>query len=141
MRLCHPKPGPCHGLSQKLCTIIFVYYRIQQLNLQSVENENLSDSLMHGKLTVYSVGGTMSGVSRFVQFTTSVKYAGSHDCPWYLTITLRCPGAGYSVAAMATSFSYLAVIKASYDYEPQSEDEIAIKEDQILFLLEKTDEE
>ena len=36
---------------------------------------------------------------------------------------------------------YLDVLKASYDYEPQSEDEIAIKEDQILILLEKTDDE
>lgn len=36
---------------------------------------------------------------------------------------------------------YLAVLKASYDYEPQSEDEIAIKENQIVFLLEKPDDE
>lgn len=36
---------------------------------------------------------------------------------------------------------YLAVLKVSYDYEPQSEDEIAIKESQIVFLLEKTDDE
>lgn len=36
---------------------------------------------------------------------------------------------------------YLAVLKASYDYEPQSEDEIAVKEHQIVFLLEKTDDE
>lgn len=36
---------------------------------------------------------------------------------------------------------YLAVLKASYDYEPQSEDEIAIKENQIVFLLEKIDDE
>ena len=36
---------------------------------------------------------------------------------------------------------YLAVLKASYDYEPQSEDEIAIKENQVVFLLEKTDDE
>ncbi|KAI0040940.1 hypothetical protein FA95DRAFT_1549271 [Auriscalpium vulgare] len=36
---------------------------------------------------------------------------------------------------------YLSVLKASYDYAPQSEDEIEIKEDQILLLLEKTDEE
>lgn len=36
---------------------------------------------------------------------------------------------------------YLAVLKASYDYEPQSEDEIAIKESQIVFLLEKADDE
>ena len=38
---------------------------------------------------------------------------------------------------------YLAVLKASYDYEPQAdaEDEIAIKENQLLFLLERTDSE
>ncbi|KIK93500.1 hypothetical protein PAXRUDRAFT_144937 [Paxillus rubicundulus Ve08.2h10] len=36
---------------------------------------------------------------------------------------------------------YLAVLKASYDYEPQSEDEITIKENQIVFLLEKTDDD
>lgn len=43
---------------------------------------------------------------------------------------------------MATgSDEYLAVLKASYDYEPQSEDEIAIKEDQLLFLLERVDDE
>ena len=40
------------------------------------------------------------------------------------------------------SETYLAVLKALYDYEqPQSDDEIAIKEDQLLFLIEKTDEE
>ena len=36
---------------------------------------------------------------------------------------------------------YLAILKASYDYEPQSEDEIAVKEDQLLFLIERVDEE
>lgn len=36
---------------------------------------------------------------------------------------------------------YLAVLKATYDYEPQSEDEIAIKENQLLFLLDKSDDE
>lgn len=36
---------------------------------------------------------------------------------------------------------YLAVLKASYDYEPQSEDEIEIKEDQLLLLIERTDDE
>ncbi len=43
----------------------------------------------------------------------------------------------------ATPEHYLAVLKASYDYEPQPDatDEIAIKEDQLLFLLEKTDDE
>jgi actin cytoskeleton-regulatory complex protein SLA1 len=44
---------------------------------------------------------------------------------------------------MATEDSeeYLAVLKASYDYEPQSDEEIAIKEDQLLFLLHRTDQE
>ena len=36
---------------------------------------------------------------------------------------------------------YLAILKASYNYEPQSEDEIAIEEDQLLFLVERVDEE
>jgi len=36
---------------------------------------------------------------------------------------------------------YLAVLKACYDYNPQSDDEIAIKEEQLLLLVEKTDEE
>ncbi|KAH9483050.1 Actin cytoskeleton-regulatory complex protein SLA1 [Psilocybe cubensis] len=37
--------------------------------------------------------------------------------------------------------SYLAILKASYDYTPQSDDEIAIKEDQLLLLVEKVDDE
>ncbi|KAH9031363.1 SH3 domain-containing protein [Lactarius pseudohatsudake] len=36
---------------------------------------------------------------------------------------------------------YLAVLKASYDYVPQSGDEIEIKEDQLLLLVEKTDDD
>ncbi|KAH9972338.1 hypothetical protein BGW80DRAFT_383561 [Lactifluus volemus] len=36
---------------------------------------------------------------------------------------------------------YIAVLKASYDYVPQSEDEIEIKEDQLLLLVEKTDDD
>ncbi|TFK43561.1 hypothetical protein BDQ12DRAFT_675175 [Crucibulum laeve] len=36
---------------------------------------------------------------------------------------------------------YLAILKASYDYAPQSDDEIPIKEDQLLYLLEKVDED
>ena len=36
---------------------------------------------------------------------------------------------------------YLAVLKASYDYAPQSTDEIEVKEDQLLLLVEKTDDE
>lgn len=43
---------------------------------------------------------------------------------------------------MATeSEEYLAVLKASYDYDPQSEDEIAITENQLLFLLQRVDDE
>jgi hypothetical protein len=43
---------------------------------------------------------------------------------------------------MATdSEDYLSVLKASYDYDPQSEDEIAIRENQLLFLLQQVDEE
>ncbi|KAH9938301.1 uncharacterized protein B0H18DRAFT_1205565 [Fomitopsis serialis] len=39
--------------------------------------------------------------------------------------------------------TYLAVLKASYEYEPQpdSEDELPIKEGQVLLLLERTDED
>jgi len=36
---------------------------------------------------------------------------------------------------------YIAILKASYDYEPQSDDEISIKEDQLLLLIEKVDDE
>lgn len=36
---------------------------------------------------------------------------------------------------------YVAVLKASFDYTPQSEDEIEIKEDQLLLLIEKADDE
>lgn len=36
---------------------------------------------------------------------------------------------------------YIAIVKALYDYEPSSEDELAIKEEQVLFLVEKTDDE
>ena len=43
--------------------------------------------------------------------------------------------------SMAPTTEYLAVLKASFDYEPQSEDEIAIKEDQLLFLIERVDDE
>lgn len=39
------------------------------------------------------------------------------------------------------SDEYLAVLQASYDYDAQGEDEIPIKENQIVFLLERTDEE
>ena len=39
--------------------------------------------------------------------------------------------------------SYLAVLKASYDYDPQpdAEDELAVKENQLLLLVERTDDE
>lgn len=49
----------------------------------------------------------------------------------------------YYCTTMATQDPemYLAILKASYDYEPQSEDEIAIKEDQLLLLIERVDEE
>ncbi|KAF9259485.1 hypothetical protein L218DRAFT_963517 [Marasmius fiardii PR-910] len=41
------------------------------------------------------------------------------------------------------SDEYLAVLKASYDYTPEkdADDEVAIKEGQILFLLERVDED
>ncbi|KAI0309926.1 hypothetical protein OF83DRAFT_1288379 [Amylostereum chailletii] len=42
---------------------------------------------------------------------------------------------------MAQVEDYLGVLKASYDYAPQSDDEIQISEDQILLLIEKTDDD
>lgn len=46
------------------------------------------------------------------------------------------------MASAAAGFSnYLAILKASYDYTPQSDDEIKIKEDQLLLLVDKVDEE
>ena len=65
--------------------------------------------------------------------------------PWYLSHTsLSCTiSIPLLPLLMATEDSeeYLAVLKASYDYQPQSDEEIAIKEDQLLFLLQKTDQE
>lgn len=39
--------------------------------------------------------------------------------------------------------TYLAVLKAAYDYEPQpdADDELAIKENQVLLLIERVDDE
>lgn len=39
--------------------------------------------------------------------------------------------------------TYLAVLKAVYDYEPQpdADDELEIKENQVLFLIERIDDE
>ena len=45
------------------------------------------------------------------------------------------------MASEGASEEYLAVLKASYDYDPQSDDEIAIKENPLLLLLERTDDE
>ncbi|THH29133.1 hypothetical protein EUX98_g5055 [Antrodiella citrinella] len=44
---------------------------------------------------------------------------------------------------MSDDDTYLAILKASYGYDPQpdAEDEIAIKEDQILLLIERTDDD
>lgn len=54
----------------------------------------------------------------------------------------QLPAIATSPSLPSMSNSYLAVLKALYNYEtPQSEEELAIKEDQILFLLEKVDEE
>lgn len=43
---------------------------------------------------------------------------------------------------MASEETYLAVLKASFDYDPQedAEDELPIKENQLLFLIERVDE-
>ncbi|KAF9462614.1 hypothetical protein BDZ94DRAFT_1260849 [Collybia nuda] len=43
--------------------------------------------------------------------------------------------------AIDSTDEYLAVLKASYDYQPQSDDEIAIKEGQFLLLKERVDED
>lgn len=42
---------------------------------------------------------------------------------------------------MTDHHDYLAVLKASYDYQPQSEDELAISENQVLLLQERVDDE
>ncbi|KAF8627174.1 hypothetical protein AX15_004492 [Amanita polypyramis BW_CC] len=42
---------------------------------------------------------------------------------------------------MADHHVYLAVLKASYDYQPQSDDELAITENQTLLLLERVDDD
>ncbi|CAL1701025.1 unnamed protein product [Somion occarium] len=44
---------------------------------------------------------------------------------------------------MAAAPSYISVLKAEFDYDPQpdADDELAIKEDQVLLLLERTDED
>ena len=42
---------------------------------------------------------------------------------------------------MTDHHDYLAVLKASYDYQPQSEDELAISESQVLLLQERVDDE
>ncbi|KAH9951730.1 hypothetical protein B0H21DRAFT_684274 [Amylocystis lapponica] len=44
---------------------------------------------------------------------------------------------------MAEPETYLAVLKASYDYDPQpdADEELAIKENQLLLLLERTDDD
>lgn len=42
---------------------------------------------------------------------------------------------------MADAEPYHAVLKASYDYSPQSDDDIALTADQLLFLIEKVDDE
>lgn len=42
---------------------------------------------------------------------------------------------------MTVTTTYLGVYKATYDYKAQGEDEISIEEDQLLFLLDNSDEE
>ena len=42
---------------------------------------------------------------------------------------------------MTDHHDFLAILKASYDYQPQSDDELAISENQILLLLERVDDE
>jgi hypothetical protein len=35
--------------------------------------------------------------------------------------------------------TYISIVKALYDYAPQSEDELEVKEDQLLFLIDDSD--
>lgn len=42
---------------------------------------------------------------------------------------------------MTATNDYIGVLKASYKYEAQGDDEISIEEDQLLFLLDNSDEE
>lgn len=65
-------------------------------------------------------------------------------CYEILTIRLILPhhvGSQPSLIPLMSAEPYLAVLKASYDYDPQSDDEIAIKGDQLLFLIERVDDE
>jgi hypothetical protein len=45
------------------------------------------------------------------------------------------------MAAVSDHKHYLAVLNAKYDYEPQDEDEVQMKKGQILFLVDRIDEE
>jgi hypothetical protein len=42
---------------------------------------------------------------------------------------------------MSAATPILSIVKASFDYEPQSDDELGIKEGQLLFLLDESDKE
>lgn len=42
---------------------------------------------------------------------------------------------------MASPVNYLGVYKALYSYEAQGEDEVAIEEDQLVFVLDNSDDE
>lgn len=42
---------------------------------------------------------------------------------------------------MANDDEYQAILRATYDYTPQSDDEISIKEDQLLLLIQRVDDE
>lgn len=71
------------------------------------------------------------------------EFPEHHSLLIYIS-SLPQPCTAVFVFSMAAEPShYLAVLKASYDYEPQADaaDEMAIKEDQLLFLLERTDSE
>lgn len=64
-----------------------------------------------------------------------------HDNARYCSQRARLRSSSSPGKMSAESEEYLGVLKASYDYDPQSEDEIEIKEDQLLLLIERTDEE
>ncbi len=46
-----------------------------------------------------------------------------------------------SFPLMTVTPAYLGVYKASYDYTAQGDDEISVEEDQLLFLLDGSDDE
>ena len=91
---------------------------------------------MEFKLYIKCTSGRSRASPCTAALAEQVGQRHSHNCTISIPLLALC---GSTMAEDADE--YLAVLKASYDYEPQSDEEIAIKEDQLLFLLHKTDEE